>query len=175
MARLVASFARNLLRRHPHRARQRLLLEHPPPQPGGDIVGSTEQAAGAGDVEERLVQAERLDERGDRTEQLHQPTRDLGVVLMVAGQEHRVGAQATRPHRRHGRVHPVAARLVGRRRDDAARAGSADDHRPAAQLGAAQQLHRRVERVHVDVQDRPRHRAQIRVIDSAAERSPSIA
>ena len=73
---------------------------------------------------------------------------------------------------------PSFLRLVGARRDDAAAdvvaqrpvreravglaprlvvAAAADDDRAAAQLGIAQQLDRRIERVHVDVGDEPGH------------------
>ena len=50
-------------------------------------------------------------------------------------------------------MHAERARFVACRRDDAAFARSADSHRLAAQLGIIALFHRRVERVHVDMDD----------------------
>jgi hypothetical protein len=50
-------------------------------------------------------------------------------------------------------MHAERARFVACRRDDAAFARSADRHRLAAQLGIIALFHRRVERVHVDMDD----------------------
>jgi len=68
-------------------------------------------------------------------------------------QEDRVGAERARLHRRHGRAHAEAARLVGGGRHHAAARRTADDDRPPAQLGAVALLDRGVERVHVGVED----------------------
>ena len=46
-------------------------------------------------------------------------------------------------------------------------AAAADDDRPAAQLGIAQQLDRRVERVHVEVGDQPGHPITVRAYSLA--------
>jgi len=50
-------------------------------------------------------------------------------------------------------MHSERARFVTCRRDDAAFARSADRHRFAAQLGIIALFDRRVERVHVDMDD----------------------
>ena len=51
---------------------------------------------------------------------------------------------------------PNFARLVAGRGDDAAVGGAADDDRLAAQFGVVALFDRRVERIHVDVQDAAR-------------------
>ena len=64
---------------------------------------------------------------------------------------------------RHRRAHAERARLVARRRHDAAAVGlAADRQRLAAQRRVVALLDRRVERVHVDVKD-PAHRAECSV------------
>ena len=60
----------------------------------------------AGDVEERLVEAQRLDERRVRPEDRHHAPADLAVVGVVAGQEHRVRGTAGAPGRSAWRRRP---------------------------------------------------------------------
>ena len=70
------------------------------------------------------------------------------------------GHRRTAVLQRHPGAHPELAGLVGRGRDDGSLgrvAASADDHRQPGQLGASQDLHRRDELVHVDVQHPVRH------------------
>jgi hypothetical protein len=50
-------------------------------------------------------------------------------------------------------VDAVRTSLVAGGSDDAALAAATDDDGPAAELGPAEKLDRRVERVHVDVED----------------------
>ena len=80
------------------------------------------------------------------------------VLRHLAGQEDALGAEAACEPGGLRRVHAEAARLVARRRDDAARPRPAHDHGPAAQLRTIALLDRRVEGVHVGVQDHA-HRA----------------
>ena len=68
---------------------------------------------------------------------------------MASGQRRSASAH------RHGGMHAEAAHGVARGGDDAAAAGTADDQRLALELRTIPLLHRRVERVHVDVQNRP--------------------
>ena len=86
---------------------------------------------------------------------------DVAARLLVAApvdrDEDAVRAAADRLAQRHRRVDAELARLVARRRDDAAARPDRrpDDDRPAAQLGAVALLDGREERVEVDVEDRP--------------------
>ena len=116
-------------------------------------AASPEPTAGAPDVEERLVERERLDQRGDRAEQRHDRPRDLGVERHVARQHGGRRAQPQRAGRRHRRVHAVPPGLVGGRGDHPAVARAADDHRRARELRALAHLDAGEEGVHVDVQD----------------------
>ena len=99
----------------------------------------------AGDVEERLVERERLDQRGDVAEDRHDPGAHLGVAAVAPGEEDRLGAQPAGLHRRHGRVHAEGPGLVGRGGHHAPVAGAADDDRAgrAARGGRAARPTRR--------------------------------
>jgi hypothetical protein len=79
---------------------------------------------------------------------------DARVGVVVRGQHHRLRAHPTCPHHRHGAVHPVHSRLVGRGQHHPPRAAAAHDDRLPAQLGVREQRDAGVEGVHVDVQDR---------------------
>jgi hypothetical protein len=131
-----------------------LLLPHGGPDGGRDRGAVPVEPTGPGDVEERLVEGQRLDERRERAEDGHDPPAHLGVVIVVARHEDGVRAEPLRLHRRHGGVDPEHARLVAGRRHHTTGARTAHDHRLAPQLGPAPLLDRRVERVHVDVEDR---------------------
>ena len=128
----------------------------------------------AADVEERLVGRDRLDERRERTEDRHHLAALLAVAVEARREEHAVGTRAPRPRHRHRRVHAEAARLVARGGDDTARAEAADDHRLPDERRILELLHRRVERVEVDVQDRRIARGQPgRPVDVRTTRSSS--
>ena len=60
-------------RGHPDRGGDALLVGDAAAQQLGDLGRPAEPADGSADVEERLVEGERLDQRGDRPEDLHQP------------------------------------------------------------------------------------------------------
>ena len=79
-----------------------------------------------------------------------------GVVAHAHRQEDGLRAQPPGRGHRHGAVDAARAGLVGGGADDAAAAQTADDDRPAAQLGPVPLLDRGVEGVHIDVQDRER-------------------
>src|SRR5262245_54695349 len=67
--------------------------------------------------------------------------------------EHQVRAFAKRRARRHRRAHAEGPRLIARRDDDAPPRGIADCDRTASQGWIIALLDRRVEGVHVDVDD----------------------
>ena len=74
-------------------------------------------------------------------------------VVVVGRDHHRLRAQPAGPGRRHRRADAVlAGEVVGRQHHPALAA--ADDHRHVPQVGPVADRHRRVEGVHVDVQDR---------------------
>ena len=85
-------------------------------------------------VDERLVDAQGLDEGREGAEGAHHDTRD-GAVPLETGREHdRVRAAAARRRHRHRAPHSVRPRLVARGGDHAARSGAADEQRLAAKL-----------------------------------------
>ncbi len=137
----------------PDRAAELELVTHVGANALGDLRALAEQAQGAGDVEERLVERQGFDQGRVSTEDLVDLRADLRVQLVVARQEHRVGAAAAGDRRRERRVHSVPARLVRRRGHHATVAGSADDDRLPREFRPPPQLHRHVERIHVDVED----------------------
>lgn len=107
----------------------------------------------APDVEERLVDADLLDQRRDVRERVHHRRRDLPVGRQVRRDDDRLRAHPPRHRHRHRRVHTERAGLVGGREHDRPLL-AADDDRPSAQLWPASQLDRGEEGIHVDVQDR---------------------
>ena len=117
----------------------------------------TEQLARTGDIEERLVDRDGLDERRVAPQDRHHVAADVQVLAPVDGEEDGVGTAPAGLAQRHRRVDAEAARLVAGGRHDAAlvRPAPAHDHRLAAQLGAIALLDRREERVEVDVEDGP--------------------
>jgi hypothetical protein len=131
------------------------------------------EQASSRDVEERLVEGDRLDPRRVALEDGHDPRRHLAVVGVVAGQEHCMRAQPPGADRRHGGVDAVAPRFVAGGRHDASFTRAADDHRLTGQLGTSQHLDSREEGVHVDVQDRPRPGGHRRVTTTVAGSAPA--
>ena len=75
---------------HPHRTAQALLVMDAPAEPGRDLRRRTLRPTSPGHVEERLVERQRLDQRGDGAEHLHQTGGDLRVVRVVSGQQHQI-------------------------------------------------------------------------------------
>ena len=106
-----------------------------------------------GHVEEGLVERQAFDHRRVLVKDREHLVRDLAVHRHARLDADGVRAAAQRLADRHRGAHAELAHFVAGRRDHAAIAGAADDQRLAAQLGSVALLHRRVERVHVDVQD----------------------
>ena len=100
------------------------------PDAGCDLDTLTEQARGARDVEEGLVEGERLDERRVALEDLVHLRADLAVQGVVAGKEHGLRAAPAGDGRGQGRMHAEPARFVRRRRHHPA-AGRSHRPRPA--------------------------------------------
>ena len=109
------------------------------------------------EVDVRLVERHGLDGHAQLVDERPDLGRALAVVRVVDRKPVRVGAEAARPRGRHRRPDPELARLVRRRGDDRPRARARHDHGLSDQLGMALQLDRRIERVHVEMRDLPRH------------------
>ena len=112
-----------------------------------------------GDVEIGLVERQRLDQRRDRAEEAEHRVGHRLVLGEVGPDDDQVRAQPHGPRHRNRRPDAELARLVAGGGDHAAAFGpAAHGDGPAAQLRAIALLDRRVERVHVEVQDAPRWR-----------------
>ena len=121
-----------------------------------------EQRDRAGDVEECLVDRDRLHLRGEPTEDRHHVARRLLVAPPVDRQEDPVRAAPDGLGERHRRVDAERPCLVARGRDDPATAWvAADDDRQPAQLRPIALLDGGEEGIEVDVQDRADHRPGI--------------
>ena len=140
------------VRPEPDRAGQSRLRQHVPL----DLAGARLRGRRSAQVDVGLVHADHLDQVAVVMEDLHDLRRGRLVALHVARDHDRLGTASPRDRDRQGRVHAELPGLVGGRHDDPSRGriGRADDHRLTAQVGAAQQLDRHVEGVHVDVRDR---------------------
>ncbi len=78
---------------------------------------------------------------------------DGAIGVEAGGDEDEIGAEPARLSAGHSRAHAECARFIARRRDHAARAAAADGDREPAQLGIVALLDRRIESVHVDMDD----------------------
>src|ERR1051325_10882623 len=104
-------------------------------------------------VEVRLVEGARFDQRRVALEEGADLVRDGAVLFEIRRDEDAGRAEALRARGGHGGVDAELARLVGPGADHAPLARPADDHRLAAQRGVVALLHRRIECVHIDMDD----------------------
>ena len=107
------------------------------------------------DVEIRLVERQRLDQRRDARDRWRTPARETARYFWKSGRTMMSdGHSRTARDIGNRRAHAKRARLVAGRRDHAALGRiAADDDRLAAQRRVVALLDGRIERVHVDVQD----------------------
>ncbi len=98
---------------------------------GGDRDRVGVQPLHPGDVEERLVERQRLDERREGGQDVPDLHGNPGVFFMVPRYEDALGAEPPRLAHRHGRMDAVAAGFVRGGGNDAPPADAADDDRPA--------------------------------------------
>src|SRR4051794_2494226 len=121
---------------------------------GDELAQDAQRLVERADVGVRLVDRHLLERR---LQPLGDEPPHLGRLLAVRGEVGRdddgVRAQPPRARGRHRRSDPELARLVRSRRDDRARPRAGDDHRLAGELGVAQELDGRIERVAVHVDD----------------------
>lgn len=151
---LGGEFRDELVRRDPHAACEVLAFEHRVAKRPRDSFRIAEQHSRTGDVHECLVDADLLDERRERAEDVVETRTDLEIVRHVGGHEHRTGTQRAGTNGRHGRVDPEPTRLVGRRGHHSTRRPTTDDDGLPAQFGVPEEFNGHVERIHVDVKDR---------------------
>ncbi len=156
LGRIARDLRDHLHRPDPDRHREPGLRAHPRAQALPHVGGRTEQALGAREVEERLVEREAFDRGREVAEYLEDGPGLARVLLHVSAQEDEVRAQAPRLVARHRRVHAEDPRLVARGRHDAPRPLRRRPRALAAQLGMVALLDRGVERVHVRVEDAAR-------------------
>ena len=131
------------------RGHRRLEVGDQQPQSG---VGELDRSVGLGQVDERLVQRQRLHRGGQLPQDPHHLATGRSVGLEPAGQEGGVRRPPAGLVGRHGRADAEPTRLVRRRGHHATLARPADDHGLAAQRGLVALLDRREERVEVEVQ-----------------------
>src|SRR5262245_55322427 len=148
-----------LVGREPSRRRQARLVQNAALDVANRVGRAAEQGLGAREIDERLVDRHRLDQRRELDEDAHDLHRDPLVLLHVDRQERGVWAEPRGARDGHRRADAVRPGFVGSGGHHAAPARArAHDDGPATQLRAIALLDRRVERVHVDVRDRPRAR-----------------
>ena len=153
LARPEASFATNFVAAAPTEQTSPVSSQHAGAQERRDLHRRPEHGARAGDVEERLVDAEPLDVRGQVVADRHDLVRVVDVAVEVGRQHDGVRAPPQRDRHRHRRVHAIRAGLVGRRGHHRSRRWMPHDHRLALELRVIEQLDGREECVHVHVQD----------------------
>ena len=158
---LGGEFGEELVRRNPDRTGQSDLVEDALSNGRSDARSIAEGTPPAGDVEKRLVERQRFDQRCHLAEDGHDLSTDLAVATVTTGQEHRLGASTARQRTRHRRVHAIGAGLIGGSRDDPSGTRRPHHHRTTAQRRVIENLHRRKEGIHVDVQDHPLGRTAI--------------
>ena len=112
-------------------------------------------AEGTGDIEERLVDGEDLDEGGEVEENLDDLRGGPGVLPVVADHQDDVWAFLPRLPDVHAGLHAEGPRLVGTGGDDRPLGRADDRNRLAAQRRVGLLLHRGEKGVHVDMEDDP--------------------
>ena len=105
------------------------------------------------DVEIGLVERQRLDQRRVIRKDRVDLARDGAIDVEARPHEHQFGALAHRRGRRHRRAHAEGAGLVARRGDDASLGAVADRDGTPSKRRIVALLDRRIEGVHVDVDD----------------------
>ena len=111
-----------------------------------------------GDIEIGLVEGQRLDEWRVAGEDRPDLLRDLLIDLKARLHKNEAGTPALGRDRRHRRVDAERSRLVAGRSHHSSGVWAAHSHRLAAKLRIVALLDRRVERIHIDVNDFARQR-----------------
>ena len=155
LAVIAAELRKDLVERHAHRNREPELLPDAQADLLRDLAPAAEQARAAGDVEPALVEAEALHHVGVLRVNAFCKPRILRVTVEMRRHKADARALALGLPERFGRLHALRLRQHVFREHDAvpALAVAADGHRHIPQRRVVQRLDRRVEIVHIDVQD----------------------
>ena len=159
---VAAQLGEHLVEGHPHRDGQAEAAAHLLPQPVGQGPGvAPEQVEGAGDIQPALVNAEGLHQIGVLLIEAVDLPGEVPVPPVVGGEEDQAGTFALGLPDGLGGLDPEGlGRLVfGQDNAMAAVGVAAHRHRPVAQLGPVQQLHRGVKAVQIAVKNDPVHGA----------------
>ena len=147
-----------LVGRHAHRRRQIEFVGDALPNQCTDGGAVSEESTRSGHVEKRFVECDGFDERSDVVEDRVDLCTHVRIVGVITGQKDGLRTTLARRSSGHGREHPEATSFVVGRRHHPSATRTSDHHGLAGQLGMPTHLHRHVERVHVDVQDRACHK-----------------
>ncbi len=139
-------------RRRPPR-RQAGVLEDAGANLLGGRRGGRQAAPVLRDIEIGLIERQRLDQRRVVGKDRVDLARDGAIDVEARRHEHQLRALAHRRGRRHGRAHAEGAGLIARRGHHASLSAVADRDRPPAKGRVVALLDRRIEGVHVDVDD----------------------
>src|SRR5689334_23123974 len=115
--------------RDPYRAGDAELVADLAPDQPADGGGRAEPPDRTGDVQERLIEGERLNRGSYRLKNGHDLARYRAVERVPRRHKHGMRAQALRPADRHGGAHAEAARDVVRRQDHPAATRMSDNDR----------------------------------------------
>ena len=123
----------------------------------GDIDGQFNARLVLGNVEEGLVERDRLDDVGVFVEDFVNLFGNRLIDLHPSGDEDKVGAEPLRRNGGHGGVDAELARLIAGCGDDTSLVGVADGDRLAAQFGIVALFNGGVEGIHIDMYDTSEH------------------
>src|SRR5580698_9271472 len=99
--------------------------------------------------------------------------RDGTITRKIRRDKDGSGTEALRANRRHGRADAEAPGLIGRGADNGTIAPPGNDDRLAAKIWVIALLHRRIERIHVDVNDlADGHRVPVLRVSSEKRATP---
>jgi hypothetical protein len=161
LAVVAGELGEELVRRDADRSREPHLAFDAGLDLAGNFGSRAEQFLAAGHIQKRLIQAQRLDQGGERKQEFANLSTDLGVVLHAHGQENRLRAEPSSSGDRHRAVDAEGTSLVRRGTDHTPSAEATDDDRPLSKFGPIALLDGRIKGVHIDVQNVERGVGQV--------------
>ena len=127
--------------------------------------------AGRSDIEERFIEGNTFDHGRVVMKHLVELCGHLAVERMVTVQKNGVRAPSLGLQGWHGRRDPVGAGLVGTRSDHAPFAVASNNHRLTGKRRIATNLHRHIEGVHINMENRTRTYGTDEGLDASQTRS----